>query len=115
MANNVLDRSAMATLARLENELPHIGTALEKLAAGQDEIRQDQKEITRSLSALCRDAAVTTARVQRNTEDIEAQTRRVDNLKEDVSGLKSTTKVVGGANAIYTTVAGLLAGLFGGS
>lgn len=115
MANNVLDRSAMATLARLENELPHIGEALVKLANGQDEMRQDQKEITRSLSSLCKDVAVTTARCQRNTDDIEAQGRQLETIRDDVVGLKTTNRVVGGANAIYTTLAGVLVALFGGN
>ena len=115
MADNVLDKSAMATLARLENELPHIGEALAKLATGQDEIRQDQKEMTRSLSALCQDVAVTTARCERNTEDIEAQGRQLETMRDDVVGLKTTNKLVGGANAVYTTLAGILVALFGGS
>ena len=115
MADNVLDKSAMATLARLENELPHIGAALAKLANGQDEIRQDQKEMSRKLSSLCQDVAVTTARCQRNTDDIEAQGRQLETMRDDVVGLKTTNKLVGGANAIYTTLAGILVALFGGS
>ena len=115
MADNVLDKSAMATLARLENELPHIGAALEKLATGQDEIRQDQKEMTRKLSSLCRDIAVTTATAQRNTDDLKAQSQQLDGLQSDVAGLKAADRIVGGANAIYTTLAGVLVALFGGS
>ena len=114
MPNNVLDRSAMATLSRLENELPHIGEALVKLATGQDEIRQDQKEITRSLSSLCKDVAVTTARCQRNTEDIEAQGKQLETIRDDVVGLKTTNKIMGGANAVYTTLATLLTNLLNG-
>ena len=113
--SNVLDRSAMATLARLENELPHIGEALTKLAAGQDEIRQDQKEITRSLSALAKDMAVTTTKCQRNTDDLEVQGRQLEIMRDDVVGMKTTNKIVGGANAIYTTLAGILLQVFGGS
>lgn len=115
MANNVLDRSAMATLARLENELPHIGKALTELATGQEAIRQDQKEMTRKLSSLCRDIAVTTATAQRNTDDLKAQGKQIDSLQGDVAGLKAADRIIGAGNALLTAVGGTLLAIFGGN
>jgi len=112
--NNVLDRSAMATLARLENELPHIGQALASLNEGQKEIRDSQMAMTRGMSRIESDLAVANNKCDRNAKDIEGHAGRLNGLENDVSGLKSTDKVVGGLNAVYATIAALLAGLLGG-
>ena len=122
MANNVLDKSAMATLARLENELPHIAETLADLATGQKEMRQEQKELTRSIGELCIDLAVVAAQSKRNQDDIKAQHQdckdldtRVTSIQDDVAGLKVADRVTGGANALYTTIAGILLTVFGGN
>ena len=53
MSNNVLDKSAMATLARLEHELPHIAEALTDLHEGQEKMRREHQKCTSAISGLC--------------------------------------------------------------
>ena len=108
MADNVLDKSAMATLAKLENELPHIGKTLQELT-------EAQRASTDAVHRMCKDLAVTTAQVQRNKDDIKDLSVKADSLSNDVVGLKTTNKILGAGNALYTTVAGILLQVFGGS
>jgi hypothetical protein len=106
--DNVLDKSAMATLARLENELPHIGEALKDLA-------EAQKESTFAMNQICKNLAVVTVQCQRNTDDIKVHNEQIGTVKDDVAGLKVTNKIVGSANALWTAVAATLAAVFGGN
>ena len=108
MPNNVLDKSAMATLARLENELPHIGEALKDLAGAQ-------KECTAAMNQMCKNLAVVTVQCHRNADDIKVHNEQIGTVRDDVAGLKVTNKITGGVNALYTTVAGILLTIFGGN
>ena len=105
--SNVLDKSAMAALARLENELPHIGQSIMELA-------EAQRESNRAIHRVCKELAVVTAQSQRNTDDIKGLSIKADSLSDDVVGLKTTNKILGGANALYTTIATVLTNVLNG-
>lgn len=106
--NNILDSSAMQTISEIKTELPHIREAMERLARAQIETNSSVREIERMVNGICTRQAVADTQRAVNTEKIKVLELELDVLKEKVTVLDTKDKIIGGANAIFTTVASII-------